>query len=76
MQDDNMSVTDLPGAISDSVTESAGLVISFLPTVLGALLLVILGFVLARLVAAGTTRLLQLIGIDRLLGRTAFQTLL
>ena len=76
MQDETMSVTDLTEAVTESLAKSANLVISFLPTVLGALLLLILGFLFAKLVSSGTTRLLQLIGIDRLLSRTAFQTLL
>ena len=76
MPEEKMSITDFTEAITESVTASTNLVISFLPTVLGAILLLVLGYVLARLVAVGTTRLLQLFGIDRLLSRTAFQTLL
>lgn len=76
MLDEKISVTDSAGAVTESLTNSVNLVISFLPQVLLALLLLVLGFILARLVSSGLTRLLQLIGTDRLLSRTAFQTLL
>ena len=71
-----MSVTDLAEAFTDSLAQSKELIVSFVPTMLVAVLLLIFGFILARLVAIGITRLLQLIGFDRLLSRTAFQILL
>ena len=71
-----MSVTDWPDVFTESLNKSAVLITDFVPRVLIALLFLILGFILARLVASGITRLLQLIGLDRLLSRTAFQILL
>ena len=76
MKDENLSVTDWAEDFTEALTTSVSLIISYLPALLGALLLLALGFVLARLVGAGTTRILQLVGTDRLLSRTAIQTLL
>lgn len=71
-----MSVTDWQEVFTESLNKSADLISDFVPRILIALLFLILGFILARLVASGITRLLQLIGFDRLLSRTAFQVLL
>ena len=62
--------------ITQSFTTSVSDVMSFLPTLFEAVLLLLLGFLLAKLVGIAVTRLLQLFGLDRLLGRTAIQTLL
>jgi hypothetical protein len=71
-----MSVTEWPEVFAESLNKSAVLISEFVPRILIALLVLILGFILARLVAAGITRLLQLIGFDRLVSRTAFQVLM
>ena len=71
-----MSVTDWPEVFTESFNQIATLIKDFGGRVLFAFLLLILGFILARLVASVITRFLQLIGFDRLLSRTAFQTLL
>ena len=69
-------MTGLVENFTETFTASIGMFVSFIPTLLLALILLVLGFLLARLVGVGITRLLQLIGIDRLLSRTAVQTLL
>ena len=62
--------------LTDAVTASLAQIVAYLPTLILAILLLGLGYVLARLVSVVVTRLLQLMGFDRLLSRTAVQTLL
>lgn len=62
--------------LTEAVTTSLSQIIAYLPTVILALLLLGLGYVLAKVVSVVVTRLLQLVGCDRLLSRTALQTLL
>ncbi|HQU29824.1 MAG: mechanosensitive ion channel [Nitrospira sp.] len=62
--------------LTDAVTASVSQIVAFLPTVILAIMLLGLGYVLARVVSILVTRLLQLMGFDRLLSRTAVQTLL
>ncbi len=69
-------MSDWAERITQSFATSVSEVASFLPTILEALLLLLLGFLLARLVGGATTRLLHLFGLDRLLSRTTIQTLL
>ena len=69
-------MADWAEQFTKSFTASVSDVVSFFPTLFEAILLLVLGFLLAKLVGAATTRLLQLFGLDRLLGRTAIQTLL
>jgi len=71
-----MSVTDWSDVFTDALNKSGVLISEFVPRILIALLVLLLGFILARLVALGVTRLLQLIGLDRLVSRTAFQVLM
>ncbi|MCA9470833.1 MAG: mechanosensitive ion channel [Nitrospirales bacterium] len=70
------SMADWAEQFTQSFTASVSDVVSFFPTLLEALLLLLLGVLLAKLVGVATTRLLRLFGLDRLLGRTAIQTLL
>ena len=70
------SMKDWAEQFTQSFAASVSEVVSFFPTLFEAVLLLFLGFLLAKLVGAATTRLLQLFGLDRLLGRTAIQTLL
>ena len=70
------SMADWAEQFTQSFAASVSEVVSFFPTLFEAILLLLLGFLLAKLVGAATTRLLQLFGLDRLLGRTAIQTLL
>ena len=76
MEENSQLAVDWVKGISESFTNSVGTVVSFIPTLVGALFLLILGFVLERLVSLGAIRLMQFVGIDRLLSRTAIQTLL
>ncbi len=71
-----MTVTDWTTTLQESLTASLGIFIAFLPKLFGALMLVALGYLLARLIGFGAARLLQLVGMDRLLSRTAVQALL
>ncbi len=71
-----MSVTDWSDVFTEAFNKSGVLIGEFVPRILIAVLVLFLGFILARLVAAGITRLLQLIGFDRLVSRTAFQVLM
>ncbi|UCE63746.1 MAG: hypothetical protein JSU59_00885 [Nitrospirota bacterium] len=71
-----MSVTDWSDVFTEAFNKSGVLISEFVPRILIALLVLLLGFILARLVASGITRLLQLIGFDRLVSRTAFQVLM
>ncbi len=71
-----MTVTDWTTTLQESLTASLGIFIAFIPKLFGALMLVALGYLLARLVGFGAARLLQLVGMDRLLSRTAVQALL
>jgi len=62
--------------LTEAVTASLAQIIAYLPTLILAFMLLGLGYVLARVVSVVVTRLLQLMGFDRLLSRTAVQTLL
>jgi hypothetical protein len=69
-------MTDWAENFTNSFTAAAGKVSSFIPTLLFAILLLVLGFALARLMALGAIRVMQWVGVDRLLSRTAVQSLL
>ena len=71
-----MTMTDWAENFTNSFTAAAGKVSSFIPTLLFAILLLVLGFALARLMALGAIRVMQWVGVDRLLSRTAVQSLL
>ncbi|MGE3939655.1 MAG: hypothetical protein AB7F90_13375 [Nitrospirales bacterium] len=76
MQEKKMTMFDWVQGLTDAVTASLTQIVAFLPTVILALMLLGLGYLLARVVSIFVTRLLQLMGFDRLLSRTAIQTLL
>jgi hypothetical protein len=59
----------------ESAESALTLTVSYLPKLLGAILLVLAGYLLARIVGAGTAGLLKLVGLDRLLANTPIQTL-
>lgn len=69
-------MTDWIVAVEESLTKSTTLLIGFLPKLFGAVLLLIAGFVIGRIVKLGLTKVLQLVGIDRLLGKMAIQTVI
>jgi len=62
--------------LTEAVTASLSQIVAFLPTIILAILLLGLGYILGRVVSIATIRFLQLFGFDRLLSRTAVQTLL
>lgn len=62
-------------AFRESAESALSLTVSYLPKLLGAILLVLAGYLLARIVGAGTAGLLKLVGLDRLLANTPIQTL-
>ncbi|WNM62916.1 mechanosensitive ion channel family protein [Candidatus Nitrospira neomarina] len=76
MQEKKLTMAGWVDGLTDAVTASLAQIIAYLPTLILACMLLGLGYVLARLVCVVVTRLLQLMGFDRLLSRTAVQTLL
>jgi len=62
-------------AFRESAEAALSLTVSYIPKVLGALLLLLAGYLLARIVGAGTAGLVKLVGLDRLLAKTPIQTL-
>lgn len=76
MQEKKITMIDWVEGLTDAVTASLIQIVAFLPTVILAFMLLGLGYLLARVVSIVVTRLLQLMGFDRLLSRTAVQTLL
>ncbi|WP_342347735.1 hypothetical protein [uncultured Nitrospira sp.] len=76
MQEKKLTMAGWVDGLTDAVTASLAQIVAYLPTLILACMLLGLGYVLARLVSVVVTRLLQLMGFDRLLSRTAVQTLL
>ena len=76
MNQKGTSMTGLVDGLTEALTTSLKQIGEFLPTLILAVLLLVLGYFFARLVSLAVTRLLQFVGIDRLLSRTAIQTLL
>jgi len=76
MEDKTLTMTGWWESLAEAVTTSLSQIIAFLPTIILAILLLGMGYFLARVVSIATIRLLQFVGFDRLLSRTAVQTLL
>ncbi len=76
MNDKNLTMTGWWGGLTEAVTSSLSQIIAFVPTIILAILLLGLGYLLAKVVSIGTIRFLQLVGFDNLINRTAVQTLL
>lgn len=66
-----MNLTDWATKLQESVMMSASVVFAFVPKVLGAVFLLLLGYGLGKLVGFATGRLLALLGFDRLLARSS-----
>ena len=66
-----MTLPDWATKLQESLTVSAALLFAFLPKLLGAVVLLVMGYLLAKVVGFATGRLLGLLGFDRLLARTA-----
>lgn len=71
-----MNLRDWLDIFRESVEASLALIVAFLPKLLGALLLLLAGYLLARMVGATTAALLKVLGFNRLLAKTPIQGLL
>lgn len=71
-----MTVADWAAALRDTVLDSAAAFVAFVPKLLGAFTLLLLGYLLGRVTAATLSRILRLVGVDRVLSRTVLQTFL
>lgn len=71
-----MNPLDWFDAFRESVESSFTTIVAFFPKLLGAVLLLVAGYVLARMVGAATAALLKVLGFNRLLARTPIQSLL
>ena len=71
-----MDITLWTATLEESFEYSFKLFMAYLPKSLGALMLLGLGILLGKIVEAGTSRVLHMIGVDRLLGGTGVLTLL
>lgn len=63
-------------AFTDSLAKNFATFVSYLPGLLLGMALLVVGWILAKLLAVVTSRVLQLIGFDRLVSRTTVQVLL
>jgi hypothetical protein len=71
-----MDITLWTATLEESIEYSFKLFMAYLPKGLGALMLLGMGILLGKIVEAGTSRVLQIIGVDRFLGGTGVLTLL
>jgi hypothetical protein len=76
MKEKGMTMIGWWEGLAEAVTGSLSQILAFLPTIISAFMLLGLGYLLGKGVSIATNRLLQLVGFDRLLSRTAVQTLL
>ncbi len=76
MNKKDLTVSGWWEGLMDVMTESFSQILAFLPAIILAIILLGFGYLLARVVSIVTIRLLQIVGFDRLLSRTAVQTLL
>jgi len=76
MVDKKLTMSGWWEGLTEAVTASLSQIIAFLPTVILAGMLLGLGYLLAKVVSIATIRFLQFVGFDRLLSRTAVQTIL
>lgn len=60
----------------ESLEGSLSLIIAFVPKLIGAALLMLAGYLLARLMGSGSAALLKVVGFNRLLAKTPVHTLL
>ncbi|MDT3777551.1 hypothetical protein PJI16_08260 [Nitrospira sp. MA-1] len=71
-----MDITLWTATLQESFEYSFKLFMAYLPKSLGALMLLGLGILLGKIVEAGTSRVLHMIGVDRLLSGTGVLSLL
>lgn len=71
-----MDIANWSTILQDSFEYSFKLFMSYLPKSLGAIMLLALGILLGKIVEAGISRILNMIGVDRLLSGTGLISLL
>jgi len=71
-----MNIANWTTTLEESFEATVKLFMTFLPKSLGALLLLGLGILLGKIVETGTSRILNMIGVDRLLSGTGLLSLL
>ena len=71
-----VDITSWTAAIQESVQASFTLFMTFLPKTIGALILLGVGVIFGKVVKTGISRLLELLGIDRLLSGTGVLSVL
>lgn len=71
-----MDIANWSTTLKESFEYSFTLFMSFLPKSLGALMLLAVGVLLGKIVETGTSRILNMIGVDRLLSGTGLLSLL
>ncbi len=76
MEENSLTMSGWWEGLAAAVTASLSQILAFLPRIILAIMLLGLGYLLARVVSIATIRFLQLVGFDRMLSRTAVQTLL
>ena len=76
MGKNDLTMTGWWEGLMEAVSTSLNQILDFVPALILALMLLGFGYLLAKVVSIVTIRLLQLVGFDRLLSRTAVQTLL
>ena len=76
MEENSLTMSGWWEGLAAAVTASLSQILAFLPTIILSIMLLGLGYLLARVVSIATIRFLQLVGFDRMLSRTAVQTLL
>ena len=76
MDQERSSMMGWVDGLTEALTTSLSQIGAFFPTLILAILLLVVGYFLARIFSLAITRFLQFVGLDRLLSRTAVQTLL
>ena len=69
-------VMEWANQLERTLRDGSGLLMAYVPKLAGALLLLVLGYVLGRIAGAATARVTRLLGLDRLLARTVVATML
>ena len=62
-------MSDLIDGLSEGLTNAGETILSFLPRLIGALIILVVGWLIAKLVRRGVARLLKAIGLEGLLAR-------
>ena len=76
IKENDLTMTGWWEGLTEAVATSLSQVLAFVPALISALMLLGFGYLLAKVVSIAAVRLLQFVGVDRLLSRTAVQALL